>query len=56
MANMENFTNKGAISYYDYSGMYKLTNNKKYLLKVKSLGKILDAGLKIKTQRFEILW
>ncbi|MFZ2715315.1 MAG: hypothetical protein WAX68_09770 [Streptococcus suis] len=50
------FLKKGVISYYDYSGLYKLTKKKKYLLKVKSLGKILDNGLKIKTQRFEVLW
>ena len=50
------FQKKGVISYYDYSGLYKLTKKKKYLLKVKSLGKILDNGLKIKTQRFEVIW
>ena len=52
----DGFKKKGVISYYDYSGLYKLTKKKKYLLKVKSLGKILDNGLKIKTQRFEVIW
>ena len=53
---MDFFLKIGVISYYDYSGMYKLTNNKKYLLKVKSLGKVLDNGLRIKTPRFEVIW